>query len=528
MTWLQTDLDARHRAHGLAELQQALETAVEQRLAFSRYVDGAVKAEPEAKAGALDALAQAAGAIIKGVLDGALAICRSTTRPTSSDGRPSPTGSTPSAGSRSRRCRRHEADRSSCCSRRYGQRAARADDGLDTDPFLVLEPGGTRRSIKRLDADREGRFLVTASDDKTVRVWAAEDGRLLRTLRLPAGPGDVGKAYAAAISPDGALVAAGGWTSADGGDESVYLFDRASGRLLRRVGGLPNVVTHLAFSPDGTRLAATLGGGEGVRLIDPAAGRVVAADEGYGDDSYGAAFDAAGRLATTSYDGKVRLYDPGLRLLRAAEAPGGKRPYGIAFSPDGGRLAVGYDDTTAVDVLDAGTLERLFAADTRGVDNGDLCSGRLVGGRRQPLRRRAVAGRRRAPPAPLAGGRAGRAGRPAAEPEHGHGPARAAGRAARLRRRRPAARAARRRRRAGLERGAGHRRLPRPARRPRGLGGRDAARLRVRARAASRRPCSRCRSAGWPRAGAPPASPPRAPPPPASPSRAGRTAPSRA
>ena len=358
---------------------------------------------------------------------------------------------------------------------------ARADDGLYTDPFLVLEPGRHTAMINRLDADREGRFLVTASDDKTVRVWAAEDGRLLRTLRLPAGPGDVGKAYAAAISPDGALVAAGGWTSATGTDESVYLFDRASGRLLRRVGGLPNVVDHLAFSPDGTRLAATLGSGAGVRLIDPAAGRVVAADEGYGGDSYGAAFDAAGRLATTSYDGKVRLYGPGLRLLRAAEAPGGKRPYGIAFSPDGGRLAVGYDDTTAVDVLDAGTLERLFAADTRGVDNGNLGSvaWSADGGSLYAAGRWQVGGD--VAPAPLAGGRAGRAGRPAAEPEHGDGPARAAGRAARLRRRRPAARAARRRRRAGLERGAGHRRLPRPVRRPRGLGGRGAARLRVRA-----------------------------------------------
>jgi WD40 repeat protein len=83
-------------------------------------------------------------------------------------------------------------------------------DGLYTDPFLVLDPGRHTAIIRRLDADREGRFLVTASDDKTVRVWAAADGRLLQTLRLPAGPGHVGKAFAAAISPDGALVAAGG------------------------------------------------------------------------------------------------------------------------------------------------------------------------------------------------------------------------------------------------------------------------------------------------------------------------------
>ena len=277
--------------------------------------------------------------------------------------------------------------------------------GLYDRPVLVVDPGVHTAVIRRLDADREGRFLVTASEDKTVRVWAAEDGRLLRTLRLPAGPGDVGKAFAAAISPDGALVAAGGWTSATGSDESVYLFDRASGRLLRRVGGLPNVVNHLAFSPDGTRLAATLGAA-GVRLIDPAAGRVVAADEGYGGEQ----LRGRVRRRGPARDHELRRQGPALRPGAAPAARG----------RGAGRQAALRDRLLARRRAARGRLRRHdrgrrarrghAPAPVRGRHQGrgqrQPRQRRLVGGRRQPLRRRAVAGRRRAS-ACAAGRRAG-------------------------------------------------------------------------------------------------------------------------
>ncbi|MEB3254760.1 MAG: hypothetical protein VKJ05_00080, partial [Synechococcaceae cyanobacterium] len=51
----------------------------------------------------------------------------------------------------------------------------------------------------------------------TARVWdLANGGRLAAVLRVPVGEGDEGKLYAVALSPDGALVAQGGFTGPAG------------------------------------------------------------------------------------------------------------------------------------------------------------------------------------------------------------------------------------------------------------------------------------------------------------------------
>ncbi len=178
------------------------------------------------------------------------------------------------------------------------------------DAVLRIEPGMHTAPINRIGVDAACTLMVTGSEDKTARLWALPQGgrgapALLRTLRVPIGEGNDGKVFAVALSPDGKWVAAGGFGA--GGEDSVYIFDTTTGRLLTRLGRLGNAIAHLAFSPDGRRLAATLGGGQGLRLWETGSWRQLAEDKEYGGkDSYGAVFGASGALYTAARRAKRR------------------------------------------------------------------------------------------------------------------------------------------------------------------------------------------------------------------------------
>jgi WD40 repeat protein len=239
-------------------------------------------------------------------------------------------------------------------------------------PLLRLETGMHTATITHLGVDAANRFLVTGSYDQTVRVWDLATGRLVRTLRPPIGAGHEEKIYAVALSPDATTVAASGWTRAEQEtSHAIYLFDRDSGRLLRRLSGLPDAVYCLLYSPDGQFLVATLGN-DGLRVYRTRDHTEVARDTAYDGGSYGAAFDPTGRLVTASYDGFVRLYERNFRLQTKRQAPGGERPATVAFAPDGSQVAVGYADSTRVDVLSGQDLALLYTPDTNGVSNGNL------------------------------------------------------------------------------------------------------------------------------------------------------------
>jgi WD40 repeat protein len=248
-----------------------------------------------------------------------------------------------------------------------------------TEPILRIETGMHTASINRIGVDAAERFLLTASDDKTLRLWDLHTSDLLKTYRVPIGAGDEGKLFSGAISPDGEWVAGAGWTGAEWDDNtvSIYLFNRASGKLMKRLYGLKDIINHLCFSPDGQYLGASLGAGQGVRVWDTQTWQQIFNDKDYADSSYWCDFDPQNRLVTSSWDGYLRLYSyasDGFSLVAKSDTPGGSQPFAAVFSPAGDKIAVGFDDSTNANVLNGHDLAFLYAPDTTGINNGTLGS----------------------------------------------------------------------------------------------------------------------------------------------------------
>lgn len=250
--------------------------------------------------------------------------------------------------------------------------------GQTSRPILRVETGMHTTLIRRVVVDAPRNRLITASDDKTIRVWEMsavpdappdQQARLLKILRVPIDTGHEGQLFGLAVSPDGTTVAAAGWTGWDwDGQGSIYLFDVASGDLIRRFGGLNETVSALAWSPDGAFLAVGLQSRGGFRVLRADTGEVVAADRQYNDKLMDLDFTAQGRIVTVAYDGMMRLYaPPDFRLIGRKQVPGATKPVSVRSSPTGELIAIGFLDAPVVAVVSGRDLSLVRHPATEGI-----------------------------------------------------------------------------------------------------------------------------------------------------------------
>jgi RNA polymerase sigma factor (sigma-70 family) len=207
---------------------------------------------------------------------------------------------------------------------------------------LLLD--GHRGAVHALALDRDGKTLVTAGADKTVRIWDLATGHQLHRLEQPAEVAGV------ALSRDGKKLA----VVCTGQGGALLLWDADKGTILWR--SLPPGVKDIAggavaFSPDGTLLAAQFGAGV-TCMFDVPSGRVLSAlrlEAGKAQEAL--AFSSEGGLvAVADGSGSVHLVDAPTGKLLAKWA--GQRPVQALTFLAGGAKVAAADGGRTVRVLD--------------------------------------------------------------------------------------------------------------------------------------------------------------------------------
>jgi WD40 repeat protein len=248
--------------------------------------------------------------------------------------------------------------------------AAGAAETQYTVPVPAVETGMHVRAIRAWDFHPRTGTLVTASDDKTVRVWRYSTFRLLNTLRLPSGPGAVGRPLSVSLHPQGRLVAIAARIAAPSGSAvGVYVYDLETGAVVRTVTETASSSALVAFTPAGDGLAVAINAARaGLWLFRTSDFAAVRSERDAGTRVVDLKVAASGRIVTASDSGQVRVYTLALEPLHTHSLGGGGRPATIAISGDGTRVAVGSADRPRIEVFALDGLRSLHLSDVSGLE----------------------------------------------------------------------------------------------------------------------------------------------------------------
>jgi WD40 repeat protein/class 3 adenylate cyclase len=194
-------------------------------------------------------------------------------------------------------------------------------------------------SISNLQVDPERSILLALQSVSAGDTSEAEDAlhQALLTSRVRLTLHGHTDLTSIAFSPDGSRIAA---PSIDG---TTKMWDAATGQELLTLQGHSDAVWSVAFNADGSQLV-TAGADRTVIVWEAATGEKVATFSGHTESVNRAVFSPVAndaRIATVSDDGTSRIWDTktGRELVTVSDGSGTFNA--VAFSPDGTRIATG-------------------------------------------------------------------------------------------------------------------------------------------------------------------------------------------
>jgi WD40 repeat protein len=212
---------------------------------------------------------------------------------------------------------------------------------------LIKPLDGHTSFVNALVFSPDGETLISASADKTIKIWDLAKGEAIRTLG-----GHTSFVNALAISPDGERLASAS------ADKTIRIWDVATGKTLYILTGHNNFVNVLTISTDG-KILASGSADRIVKLWDLSTGKPLQTLQGHTGFINALAFTSDGQiLASGGADKIIKLWDvPTGKEIRTLLGHTGF-VNAIVISSDGRTVASGSADKT-IRVWDVATGKEL-------------------------------------------------------------------------------------------------------------------------------------------------------------------------
>ena len=193
---------------------------------------------------------------------------------------------------------------------------------------------GHTSSVHSAAFSPDGRYIVSASVDETIKLWDIQSGECIKTLK-----GHTYFVESASFSPDGKYIVSASY------DNTLRIWDTSSGKCIQTLEGHTDDVNSATFSPD-ERYIVSASGDNTIKIWDTENGKCIKTIEGHTSYVNSANFSPDGRyIVSASLDSTIKIWDT-QREECIETLEGQNIVLSATFSPDGKYIVSASSDNT--------------------------------------------------------------------------------------------------------------------------------------------------------------------------------------